>query len=289
MYDKSLLVTPDVVTCCEKPIMAMRMPDDRISATLHSLCDAVQLDYIGQLQRIQRQPSLAKWLHRISVVTLVGKQEVDVLIVTAIPAWLIGIQLNRLAPEKQALILRFQDEAVDTLYRYFFKREARPDTQATPKRPPEPDGTPKEWVEADPLSSLPDEMWERQYQAMAGFEREWRTMKADIASLNAHLTKVSADLAEVKVDLAALKAALEQRPAGSAKGAARQTDDRLSPDHFLHLYVLARSLESRTGEPLGAVMRELAAAFQVMDVGELPDSAWDGVLAWFWQRSQRSL
>ncbi len=45
MYDKSLLVTPDVVTCCEKPVMAMSMPDDRIAATLHSLCDAVQLDY----------------------------------------------------------------------------------------------------------------------------------------------------------------------------------------------------------------------------------------------------
>lgn len=283
MYDKSLLVTPDVVTCCEKPVMAMRMPDDRIAATLHSLCDAVQLDYIGQLQRIQRQPSLAKWLHRIAVLTLAGRQEVDVLIVTAIPAWLIGIQLSRLAPEKQALILRFQDEAVDTLYRYFFKGDARSDAQATSERSPEPEVAPKEWVEAEAVSSLQDDIWERQYQVMAGFEREWSAMKADIASLNAHLAQVSADLAEVKVDLAALKAAQAQKPAG----AARRADDRLSPDHFLHLYVLARSLESRTGEPLGAVMRELAAAFEVTDVGELPDSAWDGILAWFWQRSQR--
>lgn len=277
MYNKSLLVTPDMVTCCEKPVMAMRMPDDRISATLHSLCDAVQLDYIGQLQRIQRQPSLAKWLHRISVLTLAGQQEVDVLIVTAIPAWLIGIQLSRLAPEKQALILRFQDEAVDTLYRYFFKREARPHTQTTPERPPEPEVAPKEWVEAEAVSSLQDDIWERQYQVMAGFEREWQATKADI-------TSIKADIVGMKADIAALKAAQAQEPSG----AARQAGDRLSPDHFLHLYVLARSLESRTGEPLGAVMRELAAAFQVRDVGELPDSAWDGVLAWFWQRSQRS-
>lgn len=276
MYDKSLLVTPDVVTCCEKPVMAMRMPDDRIAATLHSLCDAVQLDYIGQLQRIQRQPSLAKWLHRIAVLTLAGRQEVDVLIVTAIPAWLIGIQLSRLAPEKQALILRFQDEAVDTLYRYFFKGDARSDAQATSERSPEPEVAPKEWVEAEAVSSLQDDIWERLYQVMAGFEREWQATKADI-------TSIKADIVGMKADIAALKAAQAQKPAG----AARRADDRLSPDHFLHLYVLARSLESRTGEPLGAVMRELAAAFEVTDVGELPDSAWDGILAWFWQRSQR--
>lgn len=284
MYDKSLLVTPDVVTCCEKPVIAMRMPDDRIAASLHSLCDAVQLDYIGQLQRIQRQPSLAKWLHRISVLTLVGQQEVDVLIVTAIPAWLIGIQLKRLAPEKQALILRFQDEAIDTLYRHFFGVDTKHTTQPAAEKLSEPDVEPGDWVDAEPLSSLPDEMWERQYQAIAGFEREWRAMKAEIATMEANFDLLRADITEMKADIATLKAG-KQRPAGAAS-AARQKEDRLSHDHIVHLFVLARSLQSQTGEPLGALLRELAAAFQVTDFGELPDSAWDGVLAWFWQRSQ---
>ncbi len=131
----------------------------------------------------------------------------------------------------------------------------------------------------------PDAMWERQYEAMVGFEREWRAMKVDIAALKSDLGLLRADITEMKADIATLKAG-QQKPANAAASAARQTGDRLSHDHIVHLFVLARSLQSRTGEPLGALLRELAAAFQVTDFGELPDSAWDGVLAWFWQQSQ---
>jgi hypothetical protein len=261
-------------------ILGVRLPDNLIAAVLSSLCALLGITLHGQTQRIRRDEKLSKHLLVAVIQTTGGPQRAYVLAVGAIPSWLMGINLSLIAPEKRPLALALQFEAADALYRHFFQAST---AQQAAKQIPEPDAAPKEWVEAEPFSPLPDDIWERQYQAMAGFEKEWRAVKADIASLNAHLAQVSADLAEVKVDLAALKAAQEQKPAG----AARRADDRLSPDHFLHLYVLARSLESRTGEPLGAVMRELAAAFQVTDVGELPDSAWDGVLAWFWQRSQR--
>lgn len=270
MYDRSLLVTPDIVTCCEKPVMAMRMPDDRIAATLHSLCDAVQLDYIGQFQRIQRQPSLAKWLHRIAVLTLAGRQEVDVLIVTAIPAWLIGIQLSRLAPEKQALILRFQDEAVDTLYRHFFKEHARPDAQPTAQQPPEPDGAPGEWIEAEPLPSVPDTIWERLYEVLAGFERKWQAVEQDIAGLKA-------ELAEIR----------QQLRGASAAGQSHRDKRPHSLEHIMQLHTLARSLESQSGEPVSALFRQLAEVFDVTDVSAIPDAGWDHILTWFWQHAQR--
>ena len=264
MYDKSLLITPDVVTCCEKPVMAMRMPDDRIAASLRSLCDAVQLDFIGQLQRIQRQPSLAKWLHRISVLTLVGRQEVDVLIVTAIPAWLIGIQLNRLAPEKQALILRFQDEAVDTLYHHFFKADA----QATAQQPSEPEIDAGEWVESEPRSPAPDTIWERLYETLVGFESEWQTMKQDMA--------------EQKKKIAAIEQRLQS---GAAAGQTQRENRPLSLEHIMQLYTLARALESQTGEPVSALFRQLAEVFDVTDVSAIPNDGWEHVLNWFWQHT----
>lgn len=266
MYDKSLLVTP--VTCCEKPVMAMSMPDDRIAATLHSLCDAVQLDYIGQLQRIQRQPSLAKWLHRVSVLTLVGRQEVDVLIVTARPAWLIGIQINRLAPEKQVLILRFQDEAIDTLYRHFFGADTKQAAQPAAKKFSEPDGAPGAWVEAEPLSSLPDTIWERPYEVMAGFEREWQTMKQDIAGLKTKLADIEQHLRST-----------------STAGQAQRDSRPLSLEHIMQLYTLARALESQSGEPVNTLFRQLAEVFDVTDASAIPDASWEQVLHWFWQHA----
>ena len=237
-------------------ILGMRLPDNSIAAMLASLCALIGIRPHGQAQRIRRDEELSKYLLLAVIETPGGPQRVDVLIVGAIPLWLMGLNLKLIAPEKRALALALKFEAADVLYRYFLQTDSKAAAQPTAKQLPEPDA-----------------MWERLYEAMVGFEREWRTMKADMATL--------------RVDIAALKAAQEQRPAGAAAGASQPADDRLSPDHFLHLYVLARSLESRTGEPLGALMRELAAAFQVRDVGELPDSAWDGVLAWFWQRSQR--
>jgi hypothetical protein len=269
MYDKSLLVTPDVVPCCDKPVMAMRMPDDRIAATLHSLCDAVQLDYIGQLQRIQRQPSLAKWLHRISVLTLAGQQEVDVLIVTAIPAWLIGIQLNRLAPEKQALILRFQDEAVDALYRHFFQADTGQTAQPAAKKLSDPDGAPGEWIEAEPLSSVPDTIWERLYEVMSGFERKWQAMEQDIAGLKTELVEIR-----------------QQLRGASAAGQSQRDKRPLSLEHIMQLHTLARALESQSGEPVSALFRQLAEVFDVTDVSAIPDAGWDHILTWFWQHTQ---
>ncbi|HEU5198543.1 MAG TPA: phage antirepressor N-terminal domain-containing protein [Ktedonobacterales bacterium] len=237
-------------------ILSVRLPDDHVATSHSELCHMLNVARHGQIERIRRDKKLSEQLVLVRVETAGGPQDIEVLIVDAIPEWVLGIQINKLAPEKRSLLLALKAEAFDVFYGYFFGAHSRQDAQQATKQLPEP-----------------DDRWEQLYQIIAGFETEWRSMKTDMAAM--------------KSDIARLKAAQGQKPAGAAKGAARQAEDRLSPDHFLHLYVLARSLESRTGEPLGAVMRELAAAFQVPDIGELPDSAWDAILSWFWQRSQR--
>jgi hypothetical protein len=259
---------PIIVMCCQQPLMVVRLPDGRVGVTLQSLCEALNLNRPGQLQRIRRNWALAEHLVLVPLMTKSGLQHMDVLMVEAISKWLVGIQIDRLAPEKRPIARALQKDAERDIAQHFSKMDTEQATQPA-KTPSKPHGTSKEWVEADALSSLPDDRWEQLYQIIAGFENEWRSMKADMASM--------------KADIARLKATQEQKPAG----AAQKAEDRLSPDHFLHLYVLARSLKSRTGEPLGAVMRELAAAFHMTDIGELPDSAWDAILSWFWQRSQR--
>lgn len=236
-------------------VLSVHLPDDHIAASHTALCRMLDLNRVGQIQRIRRDEELSEQLVLARVETTRGPRPMEVLMVEAIPRWVLGINFNLLAPEKRPLLIALKVEAVKIFYGYFFKARSQQAAQPTAENAPEP-----------------DDIWERLYQVIAGFEKEWQTTKADIASIKTRLTS--------------LEERLEKTPP-SAAGAARRAGDRLSPDHFLHLYVLARSLESRTGEPLGAVMRELAAAFQVADVGELPDSAWDGILAWFWQHGQR--
>ncbi len=233
-------------------VLSIRLSDDHVASSHTALCRMLNLSRHGQMERIRRDKELSEQLVLARVETAGGPQQMEFLIVEAIPHWAVGINFHLLAPEKRPLVIALQVEAVKVFYGYFFKTDGEQADQPTTKQLPES-----------------DDMWEKLYQLIAGFETEWRSMKTDMASM--------------KADIARLKAAQEQKPVG----AARRAEDRLSPDHFLHLYVLARSLESRTGEPLGAVMRELAAAFQVTDIGELPDSAWDAILSWFWQRSQR--
>lgn len=112
---------------------------------------------------------------------------------------------------------------------------------------------------------------QKRRKAVAASKHEWCAMKAEIISL--------------KTKRAGLEARIEKNP--PAADAAQQVDTLLSFEHIRHLYVLACLLQSWTGESLSVLMRELVATLQVRDVGELPDSAWDSILAWFWQRSQR--
>ena len=257
-------LTPAIVISSQQSIMTARLPDKRIIATMQSLCDAVQVDRASQVRRIRSHLLLSKQLLLVPIATSGGWQQMDVLVSWAIPIWLSNIHLKRLAPEKQQLVLAFQETIVDDLHRYFAELDAREVAQQTP----EPDGAPGEWVEAEPLSSLPDTIWERQYQVMAGFEREWLTMKQQIATL------------EKKI------ASIEQQLRGTSAAGQTQRDSRpLSLEHIMQLYTLARSLESQSGEPISALLRQLAEVFDVTDASAIPDAGWEHVLNWFWQHA----
>ncbi len=61
----------------------------------------------------------------------------------------------------------------------------------------------------------------------------------------------------------------------------------LSPQHLGQVYVLARQERRRSGQAVSALLAALAQAFGVPDISDLPESAWDDVLGWFWERRRR--
>ncbi|HEX6778918.1 MAG TPA: phage antirepressor N-terminal domain-containing protein [Ktedonobacterales bacterium] len=249
-------------------VLGVRLPDNLIAAVLSSLCVLLGITTRGQTLRIQRDEELSKHLLLAVIQTPGGPQSTYVLAVGAIPSWLMGINRSLIAPEKRPLALALQFEAADALYRHFFGEDTKRTAQPTAKKLSEPDEAPGEWVEAEPLSSLPDTIWERQYQVMAGFEREWLTVKQSIAELEKKVVDI------------------EQRLQGTSAAGQTQRDNRpLSLEHIMQLHTLARALESQTGQPISALFRQLAEIFNVTDVSAIPDAGWEHVLNWFWQHA----
>jgi len=120
-------------------ILAVRLPDDRVAASLNSLCKMLNLARHGQMERIRRDKNLTEYLLLIRVETMGGPQRTDVLIAEAVPSWVMGVQVEHLAPEKRPLILALKVEVVHVLYRYFFGpdvEQAAPQTSEPQVAPP---------------------------------------------------------------------------------------------------------------------------------------------------------
>ncbi len=157
-----------IVRFYDRDILAVRLPDGRIAAVLSTLCDALQLNRPGQLQRIRNDDLLTDQLVLAQVQTAGGPQPMDVLTAWAIPTWLTGIKLSRVAPEKRPAIQIFKREAADVLYRHFSQRQAQLTAPST-LVPAEPISKPETPERGAPLSD-----WRIYHEAMVAWI-DWQT------------------------------------------------------------------------------------------------------------------
>lgn len=127
-----------------RPIWAVQLPDTRLGATLRSLCLLLSLNLRGQQQRIRRDPALRRALVTATLSTRQGTRDADVLLAWAIPIWLVGLKSSRLSPEKQALIVLLQENAVQAIYQAFWdasQQHALPEQDILPEEALEDDHT----------------------------------------------------------------------------------------------------------------------------------------------------
>ena len=245
-------------------ISSALLPDEVIIASLPSLCNILKIAVNGQARRIHRDPALSKYLLRVLMDTPGGPQITDALVAWAIPLWLMGLQPNMIAHEKRSMAIALKEEAVDVLYRYFFKIDASETAQPAPAPTQKP-----------PRSAL-----EMHMEAWKETEQEWHAKEtryeARLASIEQQLARVIARLA-----------ALEQRD-GAARGEEPPPQARriLSQAHIGQVYVLARHQRDQSGEPISDMLRDLAETFDVPDMSDIPDEGWDHILRWFRGRAQ---
>lgn len=116
---QSLLVRSVVIAPGMDPIQAVKLEDGSLGAMMYSLCKPLDISRQGQGARIRRNPDLARALIVYSYASPTGPRMVDVLLSWAIPLWLSGLQIERLAPQKQELARILKSGACEAIERAF--------------------------------------------------------------------------------------------------------------------------------------------------------------------------
>jgi hypothetical protein len=173
MADEQSALVPveqQVVSLFGREIIAVRLPDGRIAAVVNSMCEALGLARTGQHERIREDEILAEQLLPVRIDTAGGPQVTNALTAWAIPSWLHGVRVSRVAPEKREAIMAFRREAADVLYRHFAQRQPTlpPPSQLVPAEPVQ------EPVRPGTDATLDD--WQAWRQAM----RAWMDWQDDV-------------------------------------------------------------------------------------------------------------
>lgn len=100
-------------------LVAIQQPDGTIFVLFSRLCENLGLDRTAQTRRVQRHAVLSKGLAALAMQTPGGVQSLQCLKLSLLPLWLSGVQANRIKPDLQAQLIRYQEEAADLLWQAF--------------------------------------------------------------------------------------------------------------------------------------------------------------------------
>ena len=103
----------------------------QLEATLHNgqpyvamkpICENIGIDWEAQRQRIARHPVLNSTACMTQVFAEDGKQrEMLCLPLSMLNGWLFGVDVNRVRPDVQPKLIRYQLECFDVLHRHFMQ------------------------------------------------------------------------------------------------------------------------------------------------------------------------
>lgn len=110
----------DTITCVETP--------DGEFVAIRPICDRMNLNFSGQLQRLKADPDL--WgVCVIHTPSAGGSQETNCIPRNRMAAWLFKIEVSRVKPEARDALRLYQREAADVLDRHFRQRDAQHETE----------------------------------------------------------------------------------------------------------------------------------------------------------------
>ncbi len=226
------------------PVEAILLSDGSKGASMRSLCAQVDVTRQGQVARIRRDPALSSALVLLTLKTSAGSKLLDVLLSWAIPLWLAGLDVSRLAPEKQQRAAIIRQRAIEAIEQAFSK--------------PAADGI-EEATSVPATIMVPD--------AFSVMQEGLQAIVAGVGQLQSGL----ASLQQTQTTILARLAALEGMPR-------QYSGTGLPPEKVAHLVVLVRALRAKKGLDIDETLGKLAAYFHVAHFSDIPASAWPDVL-----------
>ncbi|HEY7126696.1 MAG TPA: phage antirepressor N-terminal domain-containing protein [Ktedonobacterales bacterium] len=276
-------------------VLAFLLPDGRIAAAFRMICNILGVNHRGQIRSVQADSTISDLLLLVKIDIMGTPQEMNVIIAEAIPMWLANIHESKVAPEARETLMEFQRVAVDALRAFFFP-ETKAQHSAPPKEEPKHSAPPKQEPAAPPPLEE-DEMaymdnlaaghigQELHLRALVAFQKRTEAQmirvqqyfEEDAAGLNRHEERLNALAAQVKQQG-------EQMSTLSALVNRLMASDLLTADHQGEMRARIQAVAHQAGQSASAIEHELAAAFGVETIGQLPEARWGEIAAWFHQR-----
>lgn len=114
------IIEQKTVLFYEDELLAVRGEDNSVYVSLRHLCDALNLDFAGQSQRVQRSTILLQGQRNGEIQTPKGRRQFVLLRVDLVPLWLAGISTRSLREDEiRERLERYQGEAAKVLWEAF--------------------------------------------------------------------------------------------------------------------------------------------------------------------------
>ena len=268
-------------------ITAVKLPDGRYAVVLRWVCEVLNLDPQGQVQRIGRTAAIAGELLRVKVQPRPGAERprrgggaqiMPVLTLRGFSPWILGINPGEVEedpndPEQAAhlreMIIAYQQEAIDVLYSHFIqKAESRPAL-------PMPSGTTAAVIPAEPSAPLPSATHAElaTYHAAMSLWHRWQS--------DQHAEEWRGEIEEwrgsVESRLEGDKELLKFLP----EVLERLGPEKVSDEQQTNIRGMVKRLHELNGTPYQTIYWELAQAFQAPRYNEILASQYPAVVEWF--------
>jgi hypothetical protein len=275
-----------------KPIVAVRLPDERPAVSIRSLCENMQLDRKAQVRRIQRTAPIAPDLVynvMIDLGTGGGPQPSQVLVLRSLAYWLTGIDHKRVRQELQDEILRYQCEAVDTLYQWASQHPRALPAPTTDQQVIEAASTKTALAvrESSVILAPVDEPGEAATHSEQAAYHElmslWHRHQADLHA--------QAWRREVDIRIEEQESRIEAKEA--LTGLIPEILDRLGPELIntqqqRQVQAYVEQLNKATGSHPATIYNDLKTAFDCPRYQELRADEWPQVVNWFMVQIERA-
>ncbi len=272
-------IEQDTILFYGKPLIVIRLPDNRPAVVVHSLCDNMQIERTAQIRRIQRTEAIADDLvSNVRIETDGGPQKVQVLILRSVPYWLTGINPKQTRPELREEIIRYQKEAVDVLYSW----AQTPRTLPMPATGIIPAETPAKPIA--PQVDAPHEQWIIYHQEMTQWHQQLQEVESRLQVVEHKQNEFGVRQDELENRMESVEAITGLIP----EILDRLGPETLTPEHHRRVQTLVQQLQKATGKPHATIYNELKTAFDKPRIQDLLEDEWEQVENWFRVQIERA-